>query len=269
MAQPSPPADLRCLLSTVLVFFYILNLADAHRSPSPSSSAVLSEWRSARASYYAATNPRDTVGGACGYGDLGQSGYGLATVGLSSALFEKGQACGGCYEVRCVEELRYCIPGTSIVLTATNFCAPNFGLPSDAGGLCNPPNAHFVMPIAAFEKIAIWKAGVLAIQYRRIKCIRVGGVRFTIEGRGFFVAVLLSNVAGAGDVTAVKVKGTATGWLPMGRTWGQNWHISADLRGQPLSFELTAGDGHVLTSYNVAPHDWSFGKTYVGKQFPF
>ncbi|KAI0500822.1 hypothetical protein KFK09_019039 [Dendrobium nobile] len=272
MPLPPPtqsPSTLCCFLLALLFSSTFLHLAGAHRSSSTLSSTVLSEWRPARASYYAATDPRDTVGGACGYGDLGRSGYGLATVGLSSALFEKGLACGGCYEVRCVEELRYCIPGTSIVLTATNFCAPNYGLPSDAGGLCNPPNSHFVMPIAAFEKIAIWKAGVLPIQYRRIKCIREGGVRFTIQGRRFFVAVLITNVAGAGDVTAVKVKGTATGWLQMGRNWGQNWHIGADLRGQPLSFELSTSDGVTLTSYNVAPHGWSFGQTYVGKQFPF
>lgn len=111
----------------------------------------------------------DLAGGACGYGDLSRAGYGMATAGLSEALFEKGAACGGCYEVRCVEELRFCIAGTSIAVTATNFCAPNYGLPSDAGGLCNPPNHHFVMPIAAFEKIAIWKAGVMPIQYRRLE----------------------------------------------------------------------------------------------------
>ncbi|KAG0498840.1 hypothetical protein HPP92_003130 [Vanilla planifolia] len=269
MTPPPPfPSTLLRLLQ-LLLSLSILRLAGAHSSPSLFSSSALSEWRPARASYYAASDPRDTVGGACGYGDLGNTGYGQATVGLSPVLFQKGQACGACYEVRCVQELRYCIPGTSIELTATNFCAPNFGLPSDAGGLCNPPNAHFVMPIAAFEKIAIWKAGVLPIQYRRTKCLRVGGVRFTIDGRGFFVAVLVSNVAGAGDVTAVKVKGTATGWLPMGRNWGQNWHIGADLRGQPLSFELTNSDGAVLTAYNVAPRDWSFGQTYVGKQFSF
>lgn len=91
----------------------------------------------------------------------------MATAGLSDALFEKGAGCGGCYEVRCVEELRYCLPGTSIVLTATNFCAPNYGLPADAGGICNHPNHHLLMPIQAFEKIAIWKAGVMPIQYRR------------------------------------------------------------------------------------------------------
>lgn len=91
----------------------------------------------------------------------------MATVGLSEALFEKGATCGGCYEIRCVSELKYCLPGTSIVVTATNFCAPNYGLLGDAGGVCNPPNHHLLLPIQAFEKIAIWKAGVMPIQYRR------------------------------------------------------------------------------------------------------
>ncbi|RZS18700.1 hypothetical protein BHM03_00051018 [Ensete ventricosum] len=259
----SPFLNLRQLFDLLFLFlFHSLrsHLAAAHQGSSSYAAAALTEWRSAHASYYATSDPRDTVG---------KSGYGMATAGLSDALFGKGAACGGCYEVRCVEELRYCLPGTSIVLTATNFCPPNYGLPADAGGICNPPNHHLLMPIQAFEKIAIWKAGVMPIQYRRVKCIRDGGVRFTIDGKGFFYTVLISNVAGAGDVTAVKIKGSATGWLPMGRTWGQNWHISADLKGQALSFEVTSSDGVTLTSYNVAPKDWDFGKTYVGKQFPF
>ncbi|XP_020085568.1 expansin-A10-like isoform X1 [Ananas comosus] len=223
-----------------------------------------------RPSSYFAADPQDSVaGGACGYGDLGRRGYGMATAGLSEGLFARGAACGGCYEVRCVQELRYCLPGTSIVVTATNFCAPNYGLPADAGGICNPPNHHFLIPIQAFEKIALWKAGVMPVQYRRVKCVREGGVGFTIDGRGFFITVLISNVAGAGDVTAVKIKGSNIGWLSMGRIWGQNWHISADLKGQALSFELTTSDSVTLTSFNVAPKDWSFGQTYAGKQFSF
>lgn len=138
-------------------------------TPFPYSSAITaqSDWKPARATYYAAADPRDAVGGACGYGDLEKSGYGKATAGLSTVLFEKGQICGACYEVRCVEDLRWCIPGTSIIVTATNFCAPNYGFEPDGGGKCNPPNAHFVLPIEAFEKIAIWKASNMPIQYRR------------------------------------------------------------------------------------------------------
>nr|QBM19371.1 expansin-A13 [Amorphophallus konjac] len=246
---------------------HLLRPASAHQTTSSYADDALGEWKTARATYYAASDPRDTVAGACGYGDLGRSGYGLGTVGLSESMFEKGQICGACFEVRCVEELRYCIPGTSIKLTVTNFCPPNYGLPADAGGHCNPPNQHLVMPIEAFEKIAIWKAGNMPVQYRRIRCVREGGIRFTMDGYGVFHSVLVSNVGGSGDVTEVKVKGTRSGWLQMARNWGQNWHINADLKGQPLSFQVTTSDGATRTSYSVAPRDWSFGHTYVGKQF--
>lgn len=269
------------LLHTLSLLFAFFCTCSAHYSSSSSSSSFassssnspssasssLSEWRYARATYYAAADPRDAVGGACGYGDLVQSGFGMATVGLSESLFERGQICGACFELRCVDDLRWCIPGTSIIVTATNFCAPNYGFPANGGGRCNPPNKHFVLPIEAFEKIAIWKAGNMPVQYRRIKCRKEGGIRFTIDGSGLFISVLISNVAGAGDIVAVKIKGSRTGWLPMGRNWGQNWHINADLKNQPLSFEITSSDGPVLTSYNVAPKDWNYGQSFEGKQF--
>ncbi|GFS39468.1 expansin A13 [Actinidia rufa] len=166
-----------CLIQSLSLLLFTLVastprlLTTAHYSssaPFPSSSHnALSEWRPARATYYAAADPRDAVGGACGYGDLVKAGYGMATAGLSATLFERGRICGACFEVRCVEDLRWCIPGTSIIVTATNFCAPNYGFAADGGGHCNPPNSHFVLPIEAFEKIAIWKAGNMPIQYRR------------------------------------------------------------------------------------------------------
>ncbi|RAL43597.1 hypothetical protein DM860_017340 [Cuscuta australis] len=226
-----------------------------------------SEWRPASATYYAPANPGDAVGGACGYGDLEKGGYGKATAGLSTVLFERGQICGACYEVKCADDLRWCIPGTSVIVTATNFCPPNYNFDPDAGGHCNPPKAHFVLPIEAFGEIALWKASNIPIKYRRMRCRREGGVRFTVNGAGIFISVLVRNVGGAGDIVEVKVKGSRTGWLQMGRIWGQNWHVNANLRNQPLSFEITSSDRVTLTSYNVAPKNWNFEQTFEGKQF--
>lgn len=142
--------------------------ANSHYHFSSSSApSSYTEWKSARATYYAAADPQDVVEGACGYGDLEKMGYGKATAALSTVLFEKGQICGACFQVRCVEDLKWCIPGTTTIVTATNFCAPNYGFEADGGGHCNFPNAHFVLPIEAFEKIAIWKASNMPIQYRR------------------------------------------------------------------------------------------------------
>ncbi|KAL8166687.1 hypothetical protein V2J09_008186 [Rumex salicifolius] len=255
-------------LSLSAAILSLLPTAASHYNPPPpSEDSSISNWQTARATYYASIDPRDTVGGACGYGDLEKAGYGKATVGLSTSMFERGQICGACFEIRCVDDLRNCIPGTSLTVTATNFCAPNYGFSADAGGRCNPPNKHFVLPIEAFEKIALWKAGNMPIQYRRVKCRREGGIRYAIDGSEFFLSVLISNVAGVGDIIDVKIKGSQTGWLPMGRNWGQSWIISADLKNQPLSFEVTTSDEKSLKSYNVAPKTWDFGQTFEGKQF--
>ncbi|RWW33125.1 hypothetical protein GW17_00002177 [Ensete ventricosum] len=147
------------------------------------------------------------VGGACGYGNLYSQGYGTNTAALSTALFNNGQSCGACFEIKCV---------------------------SDNG----------------------W-----------FPCVKKGGIRFTINGHSYFNLVLITNVGGAGDVVAVSIKGTRTGWQPMSRNWGQNWQSNSCLDGQSLSFKVTTSDGRSVTSADVAPPNWSFGQTYSGAQF--
>ena len=88
-----------------------------------------------------------------------------------------------------------------------------------------------------------------------------------MSGSSHFFQVLLTNVGSDGVVVAVKVKGKLTGWIPMARNWGQNWHCNAKLQRQPLSFEVTNSGGRTLTSYNVAPANWQAGQTFEGKQF--
>uniref|UniRef100_A0A453IMX7 Expansin n=1 Tax=Aegilops tauschii subsp. strangulata TaxID=200361 RepID=A0A453IMX7_AEGTS len=209
------------------------------------------------------------AGGACGYGNLYSAGYGTRTAALSQALFNDGAACGQCYKIACDRKLAdpmFCKPGVSVTITATNLCPPNYALPSDNGGWCNPPRPHFDMAQPAWEKIGVYKGGIIPVMYQRVPCVKKGGVRFKIAGHHYFKLVNVFNVAADGSIKSMDVKSSDSDtWAPMARNWGANRQSLANLTGKMLSFRLTSTDGRTLVFNNIVPAGWTFGQTFASK----
>jgi len=78
--------------------------------------------------------------------------------------------------------------------------------------------------------------------------------------------VLIHNVAGAGDIRAVKISAGYGKWYAMYRNWGSLWTVRTKLSGA-LSFMITTSDGRTIVTRNCVGKGWRFGQTWEGLNF--
>ncbi|KAL0338520.1 UNVERIFIED_CONTAM: Expansin-A9 [Sesamum angustifolium] len=249
-------------LSLLFFLYFLVPNIDAERTfrviqrrhsfPNPHAQRrkpKLSLWKNSHATFHGEADASGTMGGACGYGDLKEQGYGLQTAALSKVMFKNGETCGACYEIKCFNDTK-CSPVTPV------------------DGVIR--REHFDLAQPAFLRIAQDKAGIVPVQYRRVACKKKGGIKFTVNGSRYLTVVLVWNVGGSGDVESVLVKGEKNVklWRKMKRKWGQRWEIGGVvLVGKSLSFRVQTSDGRTSTSMRVAPTNWRFGQTFQGTNF--
>ncbi|CAI0469357.1 unnamed protein product [Linum tenue] len=164
----------------------IFHAVSRHGKAKASKPVLPGPWKKAHATFY--DGSPSSFGGACDFKDVVQEGYGMNTAALSGALFKGGEACGACFELKCVDNPQFCRLGhPTLHVTATDHCPPNPSLPNDNGGWCNPPLEHFDIAHPAFGQLAEEKSGIIPVEYRRVPCQKRGGIRFTILGNPWFI----------------------------------------------------------------------------------
>lgn len=271
------PAIAMAAAAAAMMVLMAARLASANIPPSQWSPPATtggystSVWIDGSATFYGdASGLGADFGGACGFSanDIA-SLYSTATAALSTPLFADGDGCGRCYELRCVKS-PWCNPGSpSITVTGTNLCPPNWYLPNDDGGWCNPPRQHFDLAPPSFLRLAARVAGIVPVQFRRVPCQRTGGVRFYVTGNPYWLLLHIMNVGGAGDVcqVAVRMVGGNGGWITTSKNWGSTFQAFSALdKSKGLAVKLTTcGDPQQsIVVGDAIPSWWSTGLTYQG-----
>ncbi|CAL0308362.1 unnamed protein product [Lupinus luteus] len=59
-----------------------------------------------------------------------------------------------------------------------------------------------------FTTIAMYKTGIIPVQYRCVPCIKTRGVKLELKGNPYWLLVLVYNVANVGDISSVSIKGS-------------------------------------------------------------
>lgn len=224
------------------------------------------DWSPAGATWYGSPNGAGSDGGACGYGNgVDQAPFSSMVSAGGPSLFKSGKGCGACYQVKCTENAA--CSGNPVTVVITDECP---------GGPCVAESTHFDLSGTAFGAMAspgkadeLRNAGVLQIQYQKVKCNFPGAkVAFHVDSGSNpnYFAALIEYEDGDGELGAVNLKQAldSDSWLPMQQSWGAVWKLdgAGQLRA-PFSIKLTSLDsGKTLVANNVIPAGWQPGQTY-------
>ncbi|CAL1403573.1 unnamed protein product [Linum trigynum] len=229
-------------------------------------SAAGADWSDAGATWYGPPTGAGTDGGACGFGSSVRSPPLNSMVAAGgNSLFQGGEGCGACYEVKCTSN--QACSGSPVTVVIADQCP---------GGPCDAESAHFDLSGTAFGAMAkqgaadqLRAAGQLQIQHRRVPCFYPGTtISFAVDAGSnqFYLATVIEFENGDGELGYVEMKQAANSdpWVPMQRSWGAQWKLnSGSALRAPLSFRLTSATSkRSVVAENVIPYGWTPGQTY-------
>ncbi|XP_051122019.1 expansin-B15-like [Andrographis paniculata] len=219
-------------------------------------------WTPARASWYGNPSGAGSDGGACGYKTaVDTAPFSSLITAAASSLYDSGNACGTCYQVKCTKAA--VCSGAAVTVVITDECPG-----------CDSQNLLFDLSGTSFGTMAnrgeanqLRNVGIEDIQYRKVAC-NFGGttVAFRVDegsNPNYFATAIEYEDGDGLEVAELRRGGGGGEWLRMSRLWGAVHKV--DLPGNypaPFSVRLTSKSGKVVVADHVIPANYVPGKTY-------
>ncbi|KAG4378991.1 hypothetical protein GLYMA_17G147400v4 [Glycine max] len=212
-----------------------------------------------RATYYGTPDGFGTPTGACGFGEFGRlmDGYGGRVAGVSG-LWRNGAGCGTCYQVKCLMPKLCDVNGVTLVAT-------DYGQ-GDRTDFIMSPSAFSRLGVNKIASEEIKKKGTVDIEFKRVPCKYTGNVLFHVQQTSSnpgYLAVVILNVNGKYDVTAVEMWQSQQRWVPLRRSYGAVFDFANPPSGEIL-LRFKVGSNWKLPKIPI-PAYWKPGATYDTK----
>ncbi|KAL6569344.1 Expansin [Orobanche minor] len=220
-----------------------------------------SGWDTTRATWYGAPTGAGSDGGSCGYEAAVEStAFSSKITAAAPALYNSGDGCGTCYQVKCTDSSSQYCSGTPVTVTITDAC---YG----CDHLFDLSGASFSAMANPGQEQQLRNAGNIEIQYKSVSCAYPGtDIAFRVDpgSNPSYFAMAVEYEDGHG-ITGVSLRKSNTNgdWLKMQKSWGAVWMINlAQDNSPPFSIKVI-DDTKFVVAENVIPANYLTDHPYV------
>ncbi|CAO2815710.1 unnamed protein product [Amaranthus hypochondriacus] len=238
-------------------FFFILFSSANAASPTSCEQCVF-----AKATFFRTSNALSS--GACGYGPLALNFYGGHLAAAHPSIYQKGEGCGACFQIRCKKSGLCKGTGTSIIVTDLH---PD---KSNTTDFVLSSRAYRAMALPGKDK-QLLQLGIADVEYKRVPCV-YKRKKLALQVEGFskppnYLAIKILYQGGQTSILGAEVASVdqPSTWVSLSRNYGAVWDTDKAPTGK-LTFRFIINSGfdaqYFYTNDGVLPANWKPGVIY-------